>query len=989
MSNFKFSLKCFGCYFSIVLVAQSQNIDFLSSQPDSPAISGKINGMDVIARGNSVAFFASELKNALPENHDCLGDLHCTMQQNKTSAVVLTPEGLTVFKNDPFFTHSLAAPQKSSSSVHSVFVSTEFIQPSMTLATLSTGDPVIDQTESIVWVNQKTMEWMSMTLNKLNSLPTPSVDFDENIDFSFVQSSTKDTSRVLTSIATSSHGNLMSTTAVPTPTPSFTRDGSLASELTVEFERDYLTFTPGATLRTYSQSGSAEKTTGTTFSYHPKVVPTGTVTGSGTKSAGQIEPSSVSQASSRTRDNAPMKTNGVLAAYGAHWRPTNDVVILDDKQPPNEFTAELRSLENNESIMVRVVKADYAIPGKIHGIKVLRQALGVRQKISEESTHRVSLTEFREQLPLLEKCTLKFHALYLNTAPNLPRLETGQSFGQQLKQVKDAIDIQWKDFIQRFREVCLRERRPINDGVQHAFYYQKYIIYVSVLTTGQTNPALMTHDTHFESFEKVRSLEGKLIIKNPPMSLNTETLGGTFNFSGMAYGIGGVDHMIKKFIEEVIIPRLLPDRLKLKAESLSRGGIMSGVPGTGKTLLISAFGEILKKNGFKVTIRKYSGSEVFSSFVGASEQAVREMLATPPESADIVLVLIDEADAMLRKRGAHASTSGVGDSVVNQFLSALDGIDKKSNLLVFGTTNRPDLLDPAVTRFGRMSMQMKFELPDKEGRRQIFQVHTQELYDGQLLADDVSLDELAKITQGYTGAEIAQVVGKAYKIAINREQGILMEASSFSPKAITEMSVVEVTADDFRQALAEIPPRYGKGNFMVLDGRSFDYYAGAAPEEIARLKEVLDRFRENTSRSTLRILIRGPECSGKSTLAALAADYFGADFCEYLPASEVVQMSNKKEPIVSAFSALDAQPDHNHNVVVIDDFDTMIQFQNSGVFNTDLVSVVDAYSKQSLKKDKQGKLLVIVTATGDERFLPRIFGEGNTFRTYVEESEKP
>ncbi len=470
-------------------------------------------------------------------------------------------------------------------------------------------------------------------------------------------------------------------------------------------------------------------------------------------------------------------------------------------------------------------------------------------------------------------------------------------------------------------------------------------------------------------------------------AVDVQKLSARFEFNGERYGIGGLEKHIQRFVNEFVAPRLLSGALREKVHSsISRGGILSGPPGTGKTLFISVLGSLLRDNGFAVREKTVSGPEVFDSFMGKSEANVREIFAGAGDDPKTIhLILIDEIDSMLPRRGGVSDSTGAGSKVVNQFLTCLDGIRKKNNLVVFGTTNRPDLIDPAVMRPGRMNMKMQFNLPDEAQRRQILQIHAKDLSECGMLQPDVNLDQLAAQTTGFTGAELAAVIDSARVSALRRAQGLGEDDMYFSPQGISNLETFDLNADDFRFALKQIQPQFGKSDFMPLAGKSYE--SGGYPvSTISTLQATLKRFKQNPDSSVFRILIQGPPGSGKSTLAALAQRDFGS-FCSYVSAVDVVTSRDRSRPLVDAFSQ--ARQQSGRHTVVIDDFDTMINFDGLH-YDRGLVSTLDAYTKQSLRGAQENKQLVLVTATehqdccGSVQFLPMLFPQDVVFRTRLD-----
>lgn len=150
-----------------------------------------------------------------------------------------------------------------------------------------------------------------------------------------------------------------------------------------------------------------------------------------------------------------------------------------------------------------------------------------------------------------------------------------------------------------------------------------------------------------------------------------------------------------------------------------RGLILYGPPGTGKTLIARKIGEILSAKDVKLV----SGPEILNAYVGKSEENVRKLFedaekdyAEHGEDADLHLIIMDELDAICKQRGSRGDSTGTGDSIVNQLLAKMDGVNSINNVLVVGMTNRLDLMDEALLRPGRFEVQVEIHLPDKTGR---------------------------------------------------------------------------------------------------------------------------------------------------------------------------------------------------------------------------------------------------------------------------------
>ena len=198
--------------------------------------------------------------------------------------------------------------------------------------------------------------------------------------------------------------------------------------------------------------------------------------------------------------------------------------------------------------------------------------------------------------------------------------------------------------------------------------------------------------------------------------------------------------------------------------------LLYGPPGTGKTLIARQIAKALNCNEPQVV----NGPQIFDKFVGGSEKKIRDLFA-PAEAeqnekgddSDLHIIIFDEIDAICRQRGSGGNSgTNVHESVVNQLLSKMDGVDSLNNILVIGMTNRIDMIDEAMLRPGRLELHLEIGLPAEDGRLQIFRIHTKKMKQNNLLYDDVDLNELAAKTKNYTGAEIEAVCGSARSYAL-------------------------------------------------------------------------------------------------------------------------------------------------------------------------------------------------------------------------------
>lgn len=223
--------------------------------------------------------------------------------------------------------------------------------------------------------------------------------------------------------------------------------------------------------------------------------------------------------------------------------------------------------------------------------------------------------------------------------------------------------------------------------------------------------------------------------------------------------IGGQHKLKQKFQQAIEWPLKYPDAFKRMGIQPPRGILMYGPPGCSKTMIAKA---IATESGLNFIAVK--GPELFSKWVGESEQAVREVFRKARLAAPSV-VFFDEIDALAVERGGSGGSHNVGERVLAQLLTEMDGVEVLENVVVVAATNRPDMIDKALLRPGRLDRVIYVPLPDVETRTEIIQLQLQKMP----LAADVNKEELAKLTEGHSGAELVAVCKEAALAALEED----------------------------------------------------------------------------------------------------------------------------------------------------------------------------------------------------------------------------
>jgi len=255
--------------------------------------------------------------------------------------------------------------------------------------------------------------------------------------------------------------------------------------------------------------------------------------------------------------------------------------------------------------------------------------------------------------------------------------------------------------------------------------------------------------------------------------------------------VGGLEDTKERLRETIQWPLEYPEVFEELDMQAAKGVLMYGPPGTGKTLLAKAVANESESNFISI-----KGPELLNKFVGESEKGVREVFSKARENAPTI-VFFDEIDSIATERGKNSGDSGVGERVVSQLLTELDGLESLEDVVVIATTNRPDLIDSALLRPGRLDRHVHVPVPDEDARRKILEVHTR----NKPLADDVDLDAIARKTEGYVGADIEAVAREA---SMNASREFI---GSVAREEVGEsVGNVRVTMQHFEDALDEVNP---------------------------------------------------------------------------------------------------------------------------------------------------------------------------------------
>ncbi|CAM5169604.1 unnamed protein product [Eretmochelys imbricata] len=281
--------------------------------------------------------------------------------------------------------------------------------------------------------------------------------------------------------------------------------------------------------------------------------------------------------------------------------------------------------------------------------------------------------------------------------------------------------------------------------------------------------------------------------------------------------IGGLQEVKRELQELVQFPVEYPDKFLKFGMTPSRGVLFYGPPGCGKTLLAKAIANECQANFVSI-----KGPELLTMWFGESEANVRDVFDKARQAAPCIL-FFDELDSIAKARGGGAGDGGgAADRVINQILTEMDGMTNKKTVFIIGATNRPDIIDPAILRPGRLDQLIYIPLPDDTSRAAILSANLRK----SPVAGDVDLNYLAKITHGFSGADLTEICQRACKLAIREaiEMEIKMERERQShPDAVMEDDydpVPEIRRDHFEEAM-----RFARRSVSDNDIRKYEMFA--------------------------------------------------------------------------------------------------------------------------------------------------------------------
>lgn len=363
-----------------------------------------------------------------------------------------------------------------------------------------------------------------------------------------------------------------------------------------------------------------------------------------------------------------------------------------------------------------------------------------------------------------------------------------------------------------------------------------------------------------------------LVKQSTTLSINETTVEEIS--PGIAYityeDIGGLDREIQQVREMVELPLKHPEIFTRLGIDPPKGVLLRGPPGCGKTLLAKAVA-----NESQAHFISINGPEIMSKFYGESEKKLRGLFKEAEEKSPSI-IFIDEIDAIAPKR--ENVTGEVERRVVAQLLALMDGLESRGRVIIIGATNRPNAVDPALRRPGRFDRELEMKVPGEQGRLEILQIHTRKMP----LDDGIALNEIARITHGYVGADIASLVRETGMFALRRYlPEINVEAEEIDPDLLDSMYVID---KDFDDAFKEIIPSGIREVFVEIPSIHWHDVGGLAYTKQQLIESVEWPIKNPKAYERMGVnppsgvLLYGPPGCGKTLLARAVATESEANF---------------------------------------------------------------------------------------------------------------
>ncbi|CAH8866669.1 unnamed protein product [Trichobilharzia szidati] len=451
-------------------------------------------------------------------------------------------------------------------------------------------------------------------------------------------------------------------------------------------------------------------------------------------------------------------------------------------------------------------------------------------------------------------------------------------------------------------------------------------------------------------------------------------------------GIGGLDKEFSAIFRRTFASRMFPPAVgKQLGLKHVRGILLYGPPGTGKTLMARQIGKMLNAREPKIV----NGPSILDKYVGESEANIRKLFADAEEEekrmgahSALHIIIFDEIDAICKSRGSTAGGAGVHDTVVNQLLTKMDGVEQLNNILVIGMTNRRDMIDEALLRPGRFEMQMEISLPDEDGRLQILNIHTAKMQQSGKLARDVDLKELAVKTKNFSGAEIE---GLCRAAAFTSMYQLISPSgkTQLDPDAFDRLLVKRA---DFLYALEhDIKPAFGvsEEELSCYSPRGIMMWGETVSQalDMGRLAVSAVKEPDVETYRPLTLLLEGPPKAGKTALAVEIARLSGFPFIKIVTSHKMIGFTEMAK-CAAMKKIFDDGAKSPLSVIIVDNIEGLIEYNPVGPrFSNFMVQAIRDLVSQPLKAGR--RMLVLATTSCREALTDQNLTQAFSWHVHI------
>lgn len=436
--------------------------------------------------------------------------------------------------------------------------------------------------------------------------------------------------------------------------------------------------------------------------------------------------------------------------------------------------------------------------------------------------------------------------------------------------INDRVEIK-KIEVNDAQNITLRPTEPLR--IIDASKYLTNLFEGFVVTKGDMIPiSIMGQRTDFVVWSTNPS--GPVIVTKSTGIIVSEKVAKDFSGEGLPTvtyeDIGGLKEVVTKVREMIDLPLRHPELFKRMGVKAPRGVLLQGPPGTGKTFLAKAIANETSANFYSI-----GGPEIMSKYYGESEARLRSIFQEAEQNAPSI-IFIDELDAIAPKR--ENAIGEVERRVVAQLLYLMDGLTSKGTVVVIGATNRVNDIDPALRRTGRFDREIEIGVPDRDGRKEILDIHTR----GMPLSKNVNLDRIADISHGFVGSDLQALAKESAMRALRRVLPQIDLSAESIPSEV--LKKIQVNMDDFTNVLNEMEPSAMREVFVEIPNVQWKDIGGLQ-ELKQELREAIEwplKYRSVFAYANANppkgIFLYGPPGTGKTLVAKAVANESESNF---------------------------------------------------------------------------------------------------------------